>query len=342
MNECLSFDDVLLMPQYSDIRSRSEVDTGVALGKNIFLKIPIVTSPMDTVTEEQMAIEIGKLGGLGVIHRYNDISTQADMVSKTVKSVPADVPVAAAIGITGDFEERAAELKNAGVSILCLDVAHGDHVLMKGAITKLKKAHAGAIHLMAGNVASREGFKRLCEWGADSVRIGIGGGSICSTRIQTGHGMPTLQSIIDCAEISKKYNTRLIADGGIKNSGDIVKAIAAGADMIMIGSLVAGTTETPGQIINGKNSECYKVYRGMASREAQIEWRGKTSSLEGVSAFVPSRGDVRRVIDELVVGLRSGMSYSGARNIEELHHKAEFIKQTSAGFNESSTHITKR
>ena len=342
MNKCLSFDDVLLMPQYSDIRSRSEVDTSIMLGEEIFLHLPIVTSPMDTVTEERMAIEIGKLGGLGVVHRYNDIPTQASMIKKTVENVPANVPVAAAIGITGDFEERAAELVRAGASVLCLDVAHGDHVLMRDALLQLKNAHADSVHFMAGNVASKAGFERLCEWGANSVRIGIGGGSICSTRIQTGHGVPTLQSIIDCAEVGDKYNVKLIADGGIKNSGDIVKAIAAGAHMVMVGSLVAGTTETPGQVINGNNSECYKVYRGMASREAQIKWRGKTSSLEGVSAFVPCRGDVRKVIDELVVGLRSGMSYSGAKSIAELHNNAVFIRQTGAGFHESTTHILKR
>ena len=342
MNECLSYDDVLLIPQYSNIKSRSEVDTGIALDKDNYFNIPIITSPMDTITEDAMAIAIGKLGGLGIIHRYNDIDMQAEMVQSARQNLPIDIPVAAAIGITGDFKERAFELRKAGAGILCLDVAHGHHILMKESLEELKGEFGNTIHLMAGNIASKEGFESLASWGADSIRIGIGGGSICSTRIQTGHGVPTLQSIIDCAKISEKYDTKLIADGGIKNSGDIVKAIAAGAHMVMIGSLVAGTTETPGQIITHENTKSYKVYRGMASREAQLKWRGKTSSLEGVSAFVPYRGNVRNIIDELIVGIRSGLSYSGVKTLIELHSKAEFVRQTSASLHESSTHIIKR
>ena len=342
INECLSYDDVLLTPQYSNIKSRSEINIGAALDQNHNFAIPIISAPMDTVTEASMALKLGKMGALGILHRYNKIEQQLEMAREVRKNLPEDLPIAAAIGITGDYMERATELINGGVTILCLDVAHGHHVLMKNALSSIKDRFADKVHLMAGNIATKQGFKDLAAWGANSIRIGIGGGSICSTRIQTGHGVSTLQSVFECAKISKASGVKLIADGGIKNSGDMVKAIAAGADMIMVGSLLAGTTETPGEVIKNKDGHTYKVYRGMASKEAQMKWRGKTSSLEGISAFVPLRGSVSQVVNELSVGLRSGFSYSGARNIFELQSNAEFIRQTNASLSESSTHILKR
>jgi IMP dehydrogenase len=193
---------------------------------------------------------------------------------------------------------------------------------------------------MAGNIATLEGYNDLVDWGADSVRCNIGGGSICSTRIQTGHGIPGLQTIIDCASTTAR-KVPIIADGGIRNSGDIVKALAAGADFVMLGSLLAGTDETPGDIINTRKGKV-KAYRGMASADAQIDWRGKTSSLEGIATTVSCKGPVDDVISELVRGIRSGLSYSGARSITELQAKAEFIRQTSSGQAESATHILRR
>jgi IMP dehydrogenase len=207
---------------------------------------------------------------------------------------------------------------------------------MKEALTELRQAFGDDVHIMAGNIATLEGYNDLVDWGADSVRCNIGGGSICSTRIQTGHGVPGLHTIIDCARSDR--NAPIIADGGIRNSGDIVKALAAGADFVMLGSLLSGTDETPGDTINTREGK-FKAYRGMASKDAQIEWRGKTASLEGIATTVACKGPVGDTIQELTRGLRSGLSYSGARTIPELQAKARFIRQTASGQVESSTHI---
>ena len=193
---------------------------------------------------------------------------------------------------------------------------------------------------MAGNVATLEGINDLADWGADSVRCNIGGGSICSTRIQTGHGLPGLQTILECAKTDR--DVKIIADGGIKNSGDMVKALAAGADAVMVGSLLAGTTETPGEIHMNMEGKRWKTYRGMASKEAQIDWKGKYSSFEGVVSRVPHRGAVAAILEDLERGIRSGFSYTGARNLRELRSKAKFVSQTASGLSESRTHITTR
>ena len=250
-NTCLSYDDVLLEPQYSDIRSRIEIDISTDLGKDLRLHLPIISSPMDTISETQMAIALSQEGAISVIHRYNTIAQQARMVSmaKDLASTE-EIKTGAAIGITGDYLERAQVLHAIGVDFLCLDVAHGHHVLMQEALAAIRREIGEDIHLMAGNVATLEGINSLADWGADSVRCNIGGGSICSTRIQTGHGIPGLQTIIQCAKTDR--NVKIIADGGIRNSGDIVKALAAGADAVMCGSLLSGTTETPGKIIRDK------------------------------------------------------------------------------------------
>jgi len=286
---------------------------------------------MDTITETEMANAIQSSGGLGIIHRYNTIEAQADFVRRIEHNTKA-----AAIGISGDYLQRARALVDAGANILCLDVAHGHHILMKEALEKIKVLYGEDIHIMAGNVATLEGYNDLVDWGADSVRCNIGGGSICSTRVQTGHGVPGLHTIIDCARSDR--NVPIIADGGIRNSGDIVKALAAGADFVMLGSLLSGTDETPGDVINTREGK-FKAYRGMASKDAQVEWRGRTASLEGIATTVPCKGPVRDILLELDRGVRSGLSYSGARTITELQAKARFIRQTSSGQTESGTHI---
>jgi IMP dehydrogenase len=339
IKRCLSYDDVLLVPQWSSIESRSQVSVGNALDVDRTFALPVISSPMDTVTETDMAVAMGLSGGLGVIHRYNSIEDQAHMVWQCREQ--GIKKVAAAIGISGDYLERAEMLAIHGVSILCLDVAHGHHTMMKEAITQVR-ARYPYIHIMAGNVATLEGFEDLSSWGADSVRVGIGGGSICSTRIQTGHGVPTLQSILDCATSSLTSKTKIIADGGIRNSGDIVKALAAGADFVMLGSMLAGTSQTPGPTLTSPQGKKYKTYRGMASKEAQHDWRGRHSSNEGISATVPYRGSVTDIINDLSNGIRSGFSYTGAKTISELHAKSEFVFQTVAGQLESSTHILGR
>jgi len=336
--EALAYNDVLLKPQYSDIKSRREVNLTRRLGAGqryaCDFNLPIIASPMDTVCESAMAIAMWQQGGFGILHRYNSIQQQTALVDAVI-FVGANP--GAAIGASGDYLDRARALVGAGVKILCVDVAHGHHILVKEALGTLRQVFGSAVHLMAGNVATLEGYNDLVDWGADSVRCNIGGGSICSTRIQTGHGVPGLHTIIDCSRTTSRQ-VPIIADGGIRNSGDIVKALAAGADFVMLGSLLSGTDETPGDIINTREGK-FKSYRGMASKDAQIDWRGKTASLEGIATTVPCKGPAGDILLELQRGIRSGLSYSGARTIKELQQKAQFIRQTSSGQTESSTHI---
>ena len=341
---CLSYDDVLLKPRFSDIRSRSEINISSDLGNDIKLSLPIISSPMDTISEGPMAVAMGRHGGTAIIHRYNSIEEQIRQIkiayAYSNKTSSHDLMIGAAVGVSGDFIERAVMLNNEFVNFICVDVAHGHHILMKEALSSLRLALGDDIHIMAGNVATLEGISDLSDWGADSVRCNIGGGSICSTRIQTGHGMPGLQTIFDCVMTDR--DVKIIADGGIRNSGDIVKALAAGADAVMCGSLFAGTDETPGKIFQDMDGTSWKSYRGMASKEAQLDWRGQYSSFEGVATRVPYRGTAKNILDDLERGIRSGFSYSGARNIEELQTKARFVQQTVSGLSESHTHITTR
>jgi len=334
MKQALTYDDVLLVPQYSDIKSRKEVNISNQLGKNKTLKLPVISSPMDTVTESEMAWSMSSAGGLGIIHRYNSIEEQAGLVADVAQGRGG--VVGAAIGVSEDYYQRAHALVRNGANVLCVDVAHGHHTLVKKVLTTLKKFFDDDVHIMAGNIATIDGFNALADWGADSIRCNIGGGSICSTRIQTGHGVPGLQTIIDCAKSNRK--AKIIADGGIKNSGDIVKAFAAGADFVMLGSLLAGTNESPGEKIYTP-SGVKKEYRGMASKAAQISWRGRYSSNEGVSTLIDYKGPVNDILKDLYGGIVSGFSYSGARTIKEMQEKAVWIHQTGAGQNESRPHI---
>ena len=327
----LTFDDVLLVPQMSDIRSRSEIDLTSQIGTKKF-SLPIISSPMDTVTGPDMANAMAKAGGLSVLHRYNSVQEQIDMF----RSSPAD-STGVAIGVTGDYLDRATALVENGAFLLCVDVAHGHHISVKEAVESLKNKFGDNIVLMAGNVATAEAFSDLEDWGVDVIRVGVGGGSICSTRISTGHGIPTMHSIILAASSARK--SLIVADGGIKTAGDAVKCFAAGADFVMLGSMLAGTQETPGQVFQNSDGKKYKVYRGMASAEAQIDWRGTTNSLEGVSTTIPYKGPVNKVLSMLSQNIRSGLSYSGARNLQQLRTKHRMIRQTQAGVKESFTHI---
>jgi IMP dehydrogenase len=337
-NKSLSFDDILLVPQYSDIESRKSLSTNNNLG-DVELELPIISSPMDTVTEYAMAYAMYDNGGLGIIHRYNSVEDQARIVGYMLDETDGAGVIGAAIGVTGDYQERASEVVKAGANVLCVDVAHGHHSMMREALKHIKAEHGDNIHIMAGNVATGEGSLDLASWGADSIRVGIGGGSICSTRLVSGHGVPTLQSIIDCVRVG--CPVPIIADGGMKTSGDVVKALAAGADFVMLGSMLAGTEQAPGQVFDNGNKK-YKVYRGMASSEAQVNWRGKTSTPEGISTTIPYKGDVNSILVDLKGGIQSGMSYSGARTIQELQFKSAFVQQTVAGQTESHTHILSR
>ena len=337
--EAVTYDDMLMVPQYSDIVSRNEVDIKSYLGDREF-SIPIIASPMDTISETEMAKAMGNMGGLAVLHRYNSITEQQRIAKDVVSHSDWSGQVAAAIGVTGDYLERAEALIAVGTDILCIDVAHGHHALMKKALETLRNEYDNHIYIIAGNVCTLEGINDVADWGANAVRCNIGGGSICSTRIVTGHGLPGLQSIFDCARTYREV--AIIADGGIKTSGDIVKALAAGEDFVMCGALLAGTDETPGDIVHLPNGEIAKQYRGMASRNAQMDWRGKSSSPEGVSSYVPYKGSVEYILQDIIGGIKSGFSYSGARSLAELRRKVEWARQTSAGTRESGTHINER
>ena len=337
LQQALCFDDVLIKPKYSNISSRKEISTKTNLGSGMVLKVPLISSPMDTVTERAMAAKMSSLGGVGIVHRYNSATAQAEIVKQAIALGATNIGVA--VGVGEDAVYRAKQSVTAGANLICIDVAHGHHHLVEYTLKILRNTFGTSLHIMAGNVATPEAHEALSKWGADSVRVGIGGGSICSTRIQTGHGMPTLQSVFDCANYGG--SATIIADGGVRNSGDIVKCLAAGADAVMLGSLLAGTIESPGELTH-KDGESIKIYRGMASKDAQIEWRGHYSSDEGVTSYVKSQGPLEGVVDGLIRGVRSGLSYSGCRAITEFHQRSEFIQQTPLGNVESGTHILSR
>ena len=344
----ISFDDVILIPQYSELRSRSKIDTSISLinrnnNKEIKLSIPIISSPMSTITEAHMCNCMRSLGAMGIIHRYNTIEFQ----SKLLSYISDTNFKAASVGVSGDFKERLSALVNSGLKIVCLDVAHGDHILVREAIEFIKENYPD-LFIIAGNVATGEAYARLSGWGAHAVRTSVGSGSICTTRIQTGHGVPTLNAIINCKKAKDDIlyeggnPAYIIADGGIKNSGDIVKSLAAGADLVMLGSMLSGTREAPGKVMINSEGQKIKRYNGMASKTAQKNWKGSYSSVEGVSTTVKYKGTTTKVINEIMSNVRSGMSYSGALSLEELREKAVMAIQTNNTNLEGNPHIFNR
>ena len=336
----LAFDDVLLVPRYNDIPSRQDpsIDTSVRISSELTLGIPLISSPMDTITEDEMAIELARLGGLGIVHRYNTIYDQVVIAKKIIQQ---NARAGFAIGATGDFMERVSALSNEGADIFCVDVAHGDSQMVIEAVTKIRQAY-GLSTIIAGNVASGSAAIKLARAGADAIRIGIGSGSLCSTRIQTGNGIPTLESLIDCYEqpFGSLKGVCLIADGGIKNSGDCVKSLASGANAVMLGRLLAGSHCTPGKAeeVDGR---LFKRYRGMASISAQKDRLHHSTKLivpEGEETLVPFSGLLKDIVAQLMGGVRSGMTYQGARSFNELRDNAEFVQITNAGLVESHPH----
>ncbi|MDX9893751.1 MAG: IMP dehydrogenase [Patescibacteria group bacterium] len=343
MKEALTFDDVLLVPQKST-HSPSEVDTSVKLSKNLILKIPILSAAMDTVTESQMAIALAQLGGLGIIHKNMSEAAQAEEVRK-VKA--KNLLCGASVSVGEGAIKRAKALTGAKVDAIVIDVAHGHYYKVAQTIKELKKILPKNITIIGGNVATAQATLDLIKAGADVVKVGVGPGSICTTRIIAGIGVPQLTAVMDAAKAAKKTKTPIIADGGIKYSGDMVKALAGGADAVMLGGLLGGTNEAPGQIVTIKGKK-YKVYRGMGSIDAmakgskdrylQVTKDKKELIAEGVVGHVPYKGEVKSIIIQLVGGLRQGLGYCGSKNITELHQKAEFVKISVAGLKESHPH----
>ena len=340
----LTFDDVLLKPCYSEI-TPDKVSIETSMGSRLKLNIPIMSAAMDTVTGQDMALAIAKLGGLGVIHKNMTIDAQAGIVGH-IKEVGRELKVGAAIGAVGDYIQRADALIEAGVDALVIDTAHGHSINVRNAVESIRsRSKYDSATLIAGNVATADAAHDLFTWGADVVKVGVGPGAICSTRIVAGVGVPQLTAIIECCDSADDIGGHIIADGGIRYSGDIVKALAAGADCVMIGNLFASATEAPGELkdINGK---LYKNYRGMGSICAMKDGSADRYSQNGTTKFVPEGvdgwvecgGSISDIIYQLVGGLKSGMGYLGAKDLGLLRARADFIRITESGFRESHIH----
>ena len=344
IKEALTFDDVTLAPNYSEILP-SEVDTKIKLSKYLTISIPIISSAMDTVTESNMAVTIAKKGGIGVIHRNLSIEDQVKEIKKVKEK---KMLVGAAVGASKQEYMRALKILKENIDLIVVDTAHG-HTKKVGEIIKyIKKIKPNKTTLCAGNIATAEAAKYLVKLGVDVLKVGIGPGSICTTRLVAGIGVPQLSAILDVKKGIGNKKTALIADGGIKFSGDIAKALAAGADAVMIGSLFAGSKQAPGKIINRKG-KLFKSFRGMGSIGAMnkgsadryFQSKQKDTSkyvAEGVEGFVKYKGPVEKIIYQLVGGLKSSMGYLGAKKIKDLRKKPKFVKITKAGFYESMVH----
>ena len=344
IKEALTFDDVTMAPKYSEVLP-SDVDTNTQLSKYLSLKIPLLTSAMDTVTESKMAIAIAKAGGIGVIHRNLEIKKQIEEIKKVKKQ---KLLVGAAVG-AGPLElKRAEAILKEKVDLIVVDTAHGQSKKVAQIIKIIKKKKTNKTTLCAGNIATAEAAKFLIKLGVDVIKVGIGPGSICTTRLIAGIGVPQLSAILEVKKGVKNNRTKIISDGGIKYSGDIAKALAAGADAVMIGSLFAGTKETPGKLIK-KNGKLFKSFRGMGSVGAMnkgsadryFQPKQKDSSKyvpEGVEGYVKFKGEVGDIIYKLIGGLRSSMGYLGAKKVINLKIKPNFVKITKAGFYESMVH----
>lgn len=332
----LTFDDVLIIPARSDVRSRRDPQLTTKVTKNFTMDTPIVSANMDMVTEYDMAFAMHQLGGMGILHRFLPIEDQAAQARRLKEAGVKNI--SASVGVGEEFKTRSKALVDAGVNIITIDIAHGHSVQMMETMKWLKDQYP-KVDLIAGNMATPDAARDLIEAGADAIKVGIGPGSMCTTRIITGCGVPQLTAIALCAEVAASYGVPVIADGGIRTSGDMVKAFAAGASTVMLGSMLSGTIETPGEIKNGK-----KAYRGMASRSAQDSWRGgvpEGMAPEGESTQVTVKGHVKDVILEVTGGIRSGMSYINATSIAEIKEKALFMEMSSNGISESRAHGVK-
>ncbi len=343
IKESLTFDDVLLLPQYSEVLP-SNTDISLKLTKKILLKVPFFSSAMDTVTESKMAIAIASAGGIGIVHRNLNIKNQTNEIIKVKKK---KLFVGAAVGTNNEDIERAKSLVANGCDLIVIDTAHGHSAKVLTTLSRLKKIKS-SIPICVGNIATGDAATRLYNSGADIIKVGIGPGSICTTRMVAGIGVPQISAIMEVRKALKNKKIKIISDGGIKFSGDIAKALGAGADAIMMGSIFAGTDESPGTKFKS-NGKFYKQYRGMgsigamssgsANRYFQKKYKDKSKFVpEGVEGRVEYKGSVSKIIYQLKGGLRSSMGYIGAKSLGEIRKNAKFIKITKAGFYESMVH----
>lgn len=340
MKYAYTYDDIQIIPKYSEIESRGWCNLTTRYTRQYDIFTPIISAPMDTVTESEMAIALEKSGCAAVIHRFMSIDQQCDEI---VKCTNVTYP-SAAIGATGDYQERAQALVKAGAKVLLIDVAHGNTLQMKNALTWCKENLPSHVDIIAGNVATAEGAYNLAIWGADAIRVGIGNGSLCETRIRTGIGIPQVTALIDCIQAVESSNRDIpiIADGGIKMTGDVAKALSLGADSVMLGSLLAGTRESPGEIQrmgNWPNEQLFKKYRGSASLETKKAHGMEEKNVEGNSKLIPYKGKVERIINDIKDGVKSSMSYVGADNLSGFRASSEHILITQNGLIEAKPHL---
>lgn len=351
--QALTYDDIQLVPAYSNVSSRKNISLVTKVSKRYGLCIPFVASCMDTVCESEMAIAMTSIGGVGCIHRFMTVEQQSKQVHHVVAAIEAHsllkkwevlnnhwdssiintIPIMAAVGANGDYVERSVELVSAGANIILIDVAHGHHENVKQAIAKLKATLPVHVDIIAGNIASAKAATDLEAWGADGLRVGVGGGSLCTTRVKTGFGVPNVTCIEDIVAVTQ---LPVMADGGIRTSGDIAKALSLGSSCVMLGSLKAGTKEAPGQILEKPNG-LYKRYRGAASLETKTVHNQEQRNVEGESTVIPFKGGVKFVIEGLLDGIRSALSYGGANNLKEFN--PDYVLVTNAGQNEARPHL---
>jgi IMP dehydrogenase len=358
ITDSYTFDDVLLLPSYADF-DRSDISLETILHPKLKLKLPILSSPMDTVTESKMAIVLAKNGGLGIIHRNLTIQEQVAQIVEVKNTEIQNLELAAvdenqkllvgaAVGPSVDFEERITALINSGVDLLVIDSAHGHCKIIIDLVKKIKELFPDQV-VTAGNITTSEAARDLIQAGADILRVGMGPGSICTTRIVSGMGVPQLTAVEMVSEVAKKYGVAVIADGGIKQIGDIPKAIGFGANCVMLGSMLAGFWESPGELLDLENGQ-FKIYRGMGSVAAMRQgaasrygqhFDAKKLVAEGVEGLVGYKGDVENFLYQLVGGLKSSLYYTGNRNLVDFMKKSKFIKISNSGLRESHPHTIK-
>ena len=355
MRNSLTYDDIQLVPQYSTVPSRTQIDLKTLVSRRYGILNPIVASPMDTVCGLEMAYKIFLLGGVGCIHRFNSIEEQSKIIKELYHRIYSDewgnqfeswgvmidnwhseiphVPIMASIGVSESDKYRAKSLVDNGCNIIVIDVAHGHHKNVETMLGWLKSNLDDKVDIIAGNIATKEAAQELESWGADGLRVGIGGGSLCTTRVKTGFGVPNVSCLEDIVSVAK---TPVMADGGIRSSGDISKALAIGASSVMLGSLIAGTDEAPGQIVETQKG-LYKRYRGSASLETKVTHGQKARNVEGESTTIPYKGGVKFIVNGLIDGVKSALSYGGAQTLEDFN--PPYVQVTNSGINEAKPHL---